>query len=66
MLGRIMEENINLLNEPGEQKEDIKDNFISFTLYNESDYGQPYLYTFKDNKRWFNTLSDTVYINKKD
>ena len=43
-----------------------EDNFISFTLYNESDYGQPYLYTFKDNKRWFNTLSDTVYINKKD
>jgi len=36
---------------------------LTFTIYNQSGYNQPYIYTFTDTSGWFPLISDTVFIN---
>ena len=36
---------------------------LTFTIYNQSGYNQPYIYTFTDNSGWFPFISDTVFIS---
>jgi len=35
---------------------------LSFTIYNQSGYSQPYAYTLSDDSGWFTALSDTAFI----
>ena len=39
---------------------------LSFTIYNQSGYSQPYTYTLSDNNGWFNVSSDTVTIEDNE
>ena len=39
---------------------------LSFTIYNQSGYSQPYTYTLSDNNGWFNGSSDTVTIEDNE
>jgi hypothetical protein len=39
---------------------------LSFTIHNQSGYGQSYTYTLSDNNGWFNVSSDTVNIDDNE
>ena len=41
---------------------DVDHPYLSFTIYNQSGYSQPYIYTLSDDSGWFTALSDTVLI----
>ena len=39
---------------------------LSFTVFNESDYDQPYVFILSDQNNWFGYINDTILIESKD